>query len=385
MRSIPIKIHPFFWIFAFLIGWLNSENFSESIIWLFIILVSVLIHEFGHAFSALAFGQKVRIELVAFGGLTFRHGKKLRPWQDFIVVLCGPLAGFLLYLISGAVLNHASIQNPALLYGLEITVAVNLIWTLLNLIPVIPLDGGKLFSIVLEGIFGFKGFKAALIISVVLGFGLSVTAFIFHQLFLGILFSMLAYESYRSMKYVHVMIDKDRDESLQKLMETAQQKKIEGDEETALQIYEEVREKTQKGILYSSASELAAQILFEKAQADPNAVQKAYQILSDLPNKSPESVLLWHKLAYQVGNYREVIKIGNEAYQLSPSIEIAMINAISNGALSQVQPAVGWLECAVREGMPNPILFLEKKEFDPIREHKLFKDFKNSLCHLDQL
>jgi stage IV sporulation protein FB len=52
--KIPIAISPAFWIFAALIGYLNSQSFIGTIIWIGIIFVSVLVHEFGHALTAAA-------------------------------------------------------------------------------------------------------------------------------------------------------------------------------------------------------------------------------------------------------------------------------------------------------------------------------------------
>ena len=46
--KIPIAISPLFWIFAALIGYLNSMSLVGTLIWMGIIVVSVLFHEFGH-------------------------------------------------------------------------------------------------------------------------------------------------------------------------------------------------------------------------------------------------------------------------------------------------------------------------------------------------
>ncbi|MGK3945536.1 hypothetical protein ABK046_45240, partial [Streptomyces caeruleatus] len=86
-RSIPIVIHPIFWLIVAFIGWLNAQSFVGTLIWVGVILFSLLVHEFGHSLTAKAFGQTVQIELVAMGGVTFHEGKKLKKWQDFLIVL----------------------------------------------------------------------------------------------------------------------------------------------------------------------------------------------------------------------------------------------------------------------------------------------------------
>jgi hypothetical protein len=67
---IPLAIHPFFWVFAALIGWMNSQTILGTLIWVGIIVVSVVVHEFGHAITAVLFKQKARIQLIALGGVT---------------------------------------------------------------------------------------------------------------------------------------------------------------------------------------------------------------------------------------------------------------------------------------------------------------------------
>jgi stage IV sporulation protein FB len=159
---IPISIFPTFWIVAALIGYVNSLSWIGTLIWMLVIFISVLFHEFGHALTALLFGRHPRIELVAMGGLTYHEGENLPFWKQFLIVFDGPLFGFILFLLSTAMLQFFVITNEALISGLKITQWVNLFWTVLNLVPVMPLDGGQLLRIVCEGFWGVRGFKYAL-------------------------------------------------------------------------------------------------------------------------------------------------------------------------------------------------------------------------------
>ncbi len=76
--GIPIAIHPFFWLFSALIGWMMSGTLVGALIWMGIIFFSVLIHEFGHALTATLFKQKARIQFIAMGGVTSFEGPKLK-------------------------------------------------------------------------------------------------------------------------------------------------------------------------------------------------------------------------------------------------------------------------------------------------------------------
>ena len=185
---IPVTIYPTFWLFAGLIGYINSQSFIGTLVWVGIIFVSVLFHEYGHALTAALFGQTPRIELVALGGLTYHNGQKLSFWKQFFIVLNGPIFGFLL-----AILATILLQVPALAQGmigsiLTLTRMVNLFWTIINLLPVMPLDGGQLLRIVLEAIFGVKGFKYAIVTSMLLSLGISIFFFIAQGFLIGALF-----------------------------------------------------------------------------------------------------------------------------------------------------------------------------------------------------
>src|SRR3990167_2498318 len=151
-RKIPISIKPFFWIFAVLIGFLMSGTLLGTIIWVVIIFVSVLVHELGHATVALAFNQNPKIELIAMGGLTSYQGKKIRYYQQFLIVLSGPLFGIGLFGLASFILWLKIFTNPTVVASIKIFQYVNIFWSLVNLLPVIPLDGGQLMRIALEGI-----------------------------------------------------------------------------------------------------------------------------------------------------------------------------------------------------------------------------------------
>ncbi|MCF7806708.1 MAG: site-2 protease family protein, partial [Simkaniaceae bacterium] len=179
-RSIPIRISPFFFLTAGLIGYYISRNFTGMLIWIGVIFISIIVHEFGHALISRAFGQNPQIELTAFGGVTYATQPKISLPKEFLVVLAGPCFGFSLFLIGEALILLKVFSNPLILSFLDIIVTVNFLWTILNLIPVLPLDGGQLMRIILEGVFGYKGRHGAFIASMIVSL-LIAMAFIFFQ------------------------------------------------------------------------------------------------------------------------------------------------------------------------------------------------------------
>jgi len=97
--KIPITIFPAFWFFSALIGLvLGQGNFFQMFLWIGIIFISVLFHEFGQALTSIIFGQSPRIKLVAMGGLTYHEGGQLPFWKQFFITLNGPIFGFLVVL-----------------------------------------------------------------------------------------------------------------------------------------------------------------------------------------------------------------------------------------------------------------------------------------------
>lgn len=370
-----VRIHPFFWLFAFLIGWLNSTEPSQIFVWVFIILISVLIHECGHALAGIAFKQKVRIELVAFGGMTLREGPKLTLGKEFIVVLMGPLFGFLLCLLAFFLLPHIEDQKSLFYFGVRVSALVNLLWTVLNLIPVMPLDGGHLLRIVLEKLFGFKGVKATHFVSFILATLLTMASFAFGQIFLGVLFFMLAFASFRSLKEVRLMSVEDQDFKLQESFENAEKKLIIGKRDEALHDFEEIRQRTHEGMIYNIATETSALMMLEDPQLSPDKKKEIYRLLSTLPSVSQELIPTFHRLAFENGDMTKAVELADEAYQLQPTPDTALLNAMAYATKKLVTPAIGWLECALSESGLNFKEIISRKEFDPIREDPAFDEF----------
>lgn len=370
--KIPIRIHPLFWLIAFFIGWIWTTSFVGALMCVVVILVSVLFHEFGHALTAVVFGQKTRIELAAFGGFTYREGRKLRLWEEFIVVLNGPIAGFLIFVVAYLVYRYVPIENQLLSFTVRFTFVANLFWTIINLVPVMPLDGGHLLSIVLEAIFGFKGIKMAIIIGLVVAVAISIFFFTIGQFLVGALFLILTFESFRSLRYYRIFNEKDRDAGLQQQIKEADAEYDAGHFDEALAKLQQVRAQTKEGILYTVATQDMAAIYKQQERFD-----EAYNLLQPIQKHlTGENLSLFHFLAYMNRDYRAVKLVASKCFQDSPSYNTALINALAYAALEESEPAVGWLECAVREGLPSIDEAVGRAEFDHIRDEPRFQKFR---------
>lgn len=212
--GIPCRIHPLFWVASLLFtypgghGRPGSEVMTLMITGVLCLLVSVLVHEMGHALVMRWAGCRPSIVLYALGGYAeYGHQKRLRPLIDIVISFAGPLAGFLLCGLSFAMLIVVTIAYhdelpPLVSLALGELIFINLVLNVVNLLPVYPLDGGKIARTFLQAIWGHMGVRASLVLSIVVS-GLAAIFFArsggmlsFPVLFFG----LLCIENYQALQ-----------------------------------------------------------------------------------------------------------------------------------------------------------------------------------------
>ena len=118
----------------------------------FLVYGSVLLHELGHALTARVYGIRTRaITLHLLGGVAAIEGEPRRPSEEILIAAAGPAVSFLLAMALGvpplvAIFLGAS---PALVAILAWPATVNLGLAIFNLLPGLPLDGGRILRGVL--------------------------------------------------------------------------------------------------------------------------------------------------------------------------------------------------------------------------------------------
>lgn len=361
---IPLHIFPLFWVLIFLIGWMNAGTLEGTAIWSLVILVSVVCHEYGHALTALAFGQKSEISLIGIGGQTTRQGRTLERWKEFLIVLNGPLVGLLLFFLLFHLQEKLALpMHSPINYAFEIGIEVNLFWTILNLIPVWPLDGGQLMKILLEGVFGIRGFKVALWVSLFLAIFLGIFFIFIQQMFIGAVFFMLAFESYRAWSEIRGLGPLDKNESWNKILSNATHLSKEGQLNEALTQFWFVRDQAKQGTLFLAATEGIAQIYIDQGR-----YREAFDLLLPMkPELSLDSLFIVQQLAYRLENWEEVVKTGNILYGREHLADSALLNAYASAIMGKAQAAIGWLHSAEQCGVKDIHAVANKREFDAIR------------------
>ncbi|MBE3555275.1 MAG: hypothetical protein IMW85_09905 [Thermicanus sp.] len=197
LLKVRMEIHPFFFVFLFLA--LMTGQFLQ-ILTLFAIL---LFHEWGHLFWARYFGWHVeRIHLLPFGGL-MEVSSPLLPdaREEAVVVLGGPFNNFILILLA-SFLNHTGWISSG---WSRFMIEGNLVLALFNLLPLYPLDGGRLFQLLAALRLPYR---VAILFTLYVGGGLLLIMLLLTQwgwtfsLSLWFIFPYLLFTLYREYRYL---------------------------------------------------------------------------------------------------------------------------------------------------------------------------------------
>ncbi|MFE5892649.1 site-2 protease family protein [Streptomyces sp. NPDC056462] len=164
--GVPVYVAPSWFLVAALITWvfggqldrvlpeLGAARYLVSLFFAVAFYASVLVHELAHTVAALRFKLPVRrIQLQFFGGVSEIEKEAETPGREFVLAFVGPLLSLVL---SGVFYGALQAVEPGtvpgvLLAGLMIS---NLIVAAFNLLPGLPLDGGRMLRAVVWKITG---------------------------------------------------------------------------------------------------------------------------------------------------------------------------------------------------------------------------------------
>jgi Zn-dependent protease len=240
--GFPVRIAWTFWVAAVVFGYGLVQGLDGYfdlaspgpvpmlLLWALCLLVSILIHELGHALAFRQNGINASIVLYHFGGLAIPtssysagHGfDRLSPKQDIWISFAGPLAQMasavvLIAAVKAAGYRVGAVQwmpgpfykIPGLLQGAEIDspglyalvtfyIFPSVLWALLNLVPVWPLDGGHIMRSIVQ----LRGgnMVQALWVSVIAAAVLAVYGFANGQQYMGFLFLILGVGNFQALQ-----------------------------------------------------------------------------------------------------------------------------------------------------------------------------------------
>lgn len=225
--GIPVRVHPFFWVVALVLGFDASPQLIDLVVWVAAVFVAILVHELGHAMVMRAYGFSPWITLYGMGGLaSYGPGQAYGSrgpdtFGQVLISAAGPGAGFLLaaaivgllvafrvevgVLLIGGFLPYVivagTVGSAPLTHFIQYVLFVCTFWGIINLLPVYPLDGGHIAREILLRANPREGIAQSLMLSVITGIAVAAIALVsLGDIFIAILFGFLAYSSYATLQ-----------------------------------------------------------------------------------------------------------------------------------------------------------------------------------------
>ena len=135
----------------------NTQMMSAGFIIIVGLLLSILLHELGHAFAGRLFGARVsHIDLTGLGGIA--HFERSLPASAFarsVIYLAGPAVNLALWLGLGTLTGEAAgMGKPMLALPIAVLSSINFFLMCFNLLPAYPLDGGHTLDAWLGALLG---------------------------------------------------------------------------------------------------------------------------------------------------------------------------------------------------------------------------------------
>jgi len=187
VKGTVIRIHL---TFLLLLLWIGGTAYAQggpeaalaSVVFICLLFLCVLLHEFGHVFAARRYGvQTPDITLLPIGGVARLERIPEKPAEELVVAMAGPavnvvIAAILVLLLGGvpSIQAMAEMQNQGL-GMLERLAWVNVMLVVFNLIPAFPMDGGRMLRAALAWRLGYvRATQIAAGVGQVVAFGLGL-------------------------------------------------------------------------------------------------------------------------------------------------------------------------------------------------------------------
>ena len=159
IAGIEIRVHVTFLMLVALVALAatteQGPGLASGLSWLVALFACVVAHELGHSLVARRHGiPTVEIELLPIGGVSKLAGSPDDPRVELRIAIAGPIVSMILAIAFGLAAAVARVAMwPPTLYGggfLARLAWVNLLLAAFNLLPAMPLDGGRVFRSMLE-------------------------------------------------------------------------------------------------------------------------------------------------------------------------------------------------------------------------------------------
>ncbi len=221
--GVPVSIHPSLWLTLALVGGLLSATSASAMLGVALFVIAgffcLLVHEMGHALMGRRLGGgNPQVFMAWLGGDCCNEKAVLTRLQGVAMTAAGPASSLLLGLLALALLStyvggidagmelaannifgiippeYAEHLSPAGLEFFRSLIQVSFWWTLLNLIPVFPLDGGQ----IMHGL--MRSSRTMHMVSLIVALLLVMLFILFNFFLMAVFMCFLAYINYQGMQ-----------------------------------------------------------------------------------------------------------------------------------------------------------------------------------------
>lgn len=245
LLGFPVRVAWGFWIIAAVLGWGWSRGTDQIaialgatspgapallVVWTFALLLSILVHELGHTIAFRYYGIRSSVVLYHFGGLAIptsfgswdgARQRNIGPHEQIVISVAGPAAQLGLALVVWVIGLLLSVPMNLTdqfnwLFGISLPIGErpsnimsyaafdailwpSTMWAILNLAPILPLDGGQIMKAVLQISNVNQATRTAHMVSLVVG-GLLGFYFIQSGQPGGIMFLLFAASNWQAMQ-----------------------------------------------------------------------------------------------------------------------------------------------------------------------------------------
>ena len=211
--KIPVNIHAsFFLMTVFLSGSWNEPALIA--VWAAVVLVSVLVHEMGHALMGQAFGLEPSIDLHGMGGTTSwpkPSGRKISTTRSVLISVAGPGLGMI---VGAGIIAYVFVNGrpePLLArQAVDDAIWVNIGWGFMNLLPILPLDGGNVLRSLLHASESTRREKIARLVSIATAvLATAAAVLLLHSWWAALLGGMFTFQNFRALREVQTLEQDD--------------------------------------------------------------------------------------------------------------------------------------------------------------------------------
>jgi Zn-dependent protease len=161
IAGIDLKVHGTFFLLLAWVGFVyyrqgGTAAAIEGLVFILLIFLCVVLHEFGHALAARRYGIKTQdITLLPIGGLARLERMPDKPAEELVVALAGPAVNVIIAAMLWIVIGlTGGLPDPHVIEQTRVSLALRLftvnIWLVLfNMIPAFPMDGGRVLRAIL--------------------------------------------------------------------------------------------------------------------------------------------------------------------------------------------------------------------------------------------